>query len=67
MTKELLELLEKVHDGNIRLLDNVINYCVKHNIEVVEYKNGVGIGDDFVSWAYLNGEEDLMNNDTDVR
>lgn len=67
MSKELLELLEKVHDGKIRFWDDVLDYCCNNNIQIVEYKNGVGIGDDFVSWAYLDGEEDLMNDNKDVR
>ena len=67
MTKRLLELLEKIHDGKVNYW-RLYDYCFKNNIELVEYENGLGIGDDFVTYAYLNGEDDLMNNaDIDIR
>ena len=60
MTKELLELLEKVHDGEAHYY-KAWDYCCDNNLELVEYENGITIGDDFVTWAYLNGEADQMN------
>lgn len=61
MTKDLIDYLDKIRKNEVTP-SSILDYCNDHNLMWVEDTDGWWIDDDFISYEWLDGNNDVYVN-----